>query len=258
MNLSTYKSEEIGQRLKNIEGTQESIVENCGVFLKLGNEGFAKRLSEDWIQYFKRFNTKESWPKRLSLLYLANDILQKCKAETQPARDFLEFFRPILIEAAKLTAEQNEANLKETFKRLSQIWRERKVYPKEYLKELQEFIHSKDIQISEVAKASLPESITQIPSELLDFLEAEKELSRWTQNEREERLRLEQFVRGNMREDEAKLRLDAFKKTQEFKHKYRTIFLTKLCELLRLCDVEHTRLNHLIKKSTTLIEELSK
>jgi len=258
---TTYKSEEIGQMLKGIESTQESIVNTSTAFLKLGKEGFSNRLSEDWISYFRRFSGKDNFQKRQAMLYLANDILQKCKYNAQNTKDFLDIFRPILLEAVKITVDQRQDELKAEFSKIFQIWRDRKIYPKDFLKDLQASLAQKEKfepVSEEVIKNTLPESAVKIPSELLDFLEAEKEMNRWMQNEEEERSKLMQMLQGNIREEDAKARLEAFKKAQDFKHKYRTTLLTKLCELLRLSDVEHTKLNHLLKKSTALLEDLNK
>ena len=62
----------------------------------------------------------------------------------------------------------------------------------------------------------------------------------------------------DFKEDEAKFQLDTLKKSQELEHKYRTALLTKLAELQRLSDIEHTKLTHLLKKSYTLLDELDK
>lgn len=263
MNLNTYRSEEIGQMLRAIEPTQESIVDASTVFLKIGLEGFAKRLSEDWIHYFKRFNQREYGDKRKALIYLANDILQKCKFNSSQPKDFLEHFKPILSEAAKIVANDTQENLKDEFRNLLKLWKDRKVYTRDFVKELQSYMIQQEKLEDPTEKnvnSVLPEGLLKIPIEILDFLEAEKDMKKWIDNEHDARVKLDQILRNNdytFKEDEAKFQLDALKKSQEYQHKYRTALLTKLSELIRQSDVEHQRFTHLLKKSTTMLEELN-
>ena len=264
MNFSTYKSEEIGQVLRSLEATQDSIVGTCSLFLKLGNEGFTNRLSEDWIHYFKRFSGKEYVTKRLAMLFLANDILQKCKLSSQNPKSFLKQFEEHLREAIKIIADSKQDQLKDEIKKILHIWRERKIYPKDYLKELQTLLMDQERledQQDRTAKTSLPDGLVKIPSELLDYLEAEKDMKKWMDNESEAKSKLEAILQhdaDDFKEDEAKFQLDTLKKSQELEHKYRTALLSKLAELQRLSDIEHTKLTHLLKKSYTLLDELDK
>lgn len=135
--ITHYNSEQIEMLLRNIIPSQEGIVEAATVFLNLGRDGYHHKLTIDWETMFRYFSGPDHSIKRQSLLYLTNDILQKCRQKDSHVPQFLADFKPVLIEAIRLMGETKDSKNLQTAKQLIGIWKQRKVLNKDQIRELE-------------------------------------------------------------------------------------------------------------------------
>ncbi|KAI3378877.1 hypothetical protein SNEBB_002154 [Seison nebaliae] len=122
---------DVSNRLNSLKETQISI-ETTAKWIQQ-NEDYADVIVKGWMMSYE----DSCWKKRLSLFYLLNHIVQeeRCQRKT---RCFYELFQPHILEAL------NEKNLKtlengkilERLKRVLNIWKERKIYPDNFVKKL--------------------------------------------------------------------------------------------------------------------------
>ena len=271
-NTNFYNAEHIEQLIKNLNKLQESIEQASTVFLKLGKEGYSQKLSQDWDTYFRYFHRPDQVDKRLCLLYLANDILQKCKA--QGCEPFLDHLKPILIDVFKLIGTSGHEKLRKDAGYVLDIWRDRKIYSRETIKMMTNGLNNSTETLFEVPLKkipsetliekqgeSLPEDLIPIPQDLLTYIESVNNLKKWCEKTKETENKLSKILLNGeipFNEDEANLNLIEYKRCLELQQKYRTSLLKSLIELIRQSDSDNAKYTHIMKKVITLMEELEK
>nr|XP_044993883.1 regulation of nuclear pre-mRNA domain-containing protein 2 isoform X2 [Jaculus jaculus] len=82
-----------------------------------------------WMKWLRR----STYPHRLNLFYLANDVIQNCKRKN--AIIFRESFADVLPEAAALV---KDPSVSKSVERIFKIWEDRNVYPEEMIVALRE------------------------------------------------------------------------------------------------------------------------
>ncbi|XP_040086689.1 regulation of nuclear pre-mRNA domain-containing protein 2 isoform X6 [Oryx dammah] len=86
-----------------------------------------------WMKWLRR----STYPHRLNLFYLANDVIQNCKRKN--AIIFRESFADVLPEAAALV---KDPSVSKSVERIFKIWEDRNVYPEEMIMALREALTS--------------------------------------------------------------------------------------------------------------------
>ncbi|CAM9100450.1 unnamed protein product, partial [Lampetra fluviatilis] len=88
----------------------------------------ARNAANTWIRSLRQASVSH----RLTLLYVANDVVQTCKR--RDALAFRDAFAGVLPEAMQLA--RGDAGLKKAVERIVTIWEQRKTYPKEIISQL--------------------------------------------------------------------------------------------------------------------------
>ncbi|KAK3351694.1 RNA polymerase II-binding domain-containing protein [Neurospora tetraspora] len=93
-----------------------------------------------WIMFHRRHaaQTVHLWltklkdlpsPKRLNMIYLANEVTQQSKARNKD--DFLQAFSPFIADATALSYKGASSDIQNKLRRVVDVWRERKIFPME-------------------------------------------------------------------------------------------------------------------------------
>lgn len=139
----------IQSRLDSVSNSQENI-QSLSLWL-LHHKKHHKNIVDHW----KRAIVRAKASHRLTLLYLANDVIQN--ARKKGIKEYLESFRPILPQVMNLLFDDS---IRKNVIRVLDIWTQRNIYPKD-------FIDSLKIDVPSKGDAKLPESAltTQIIAE---------------------------------------------------------------------------------------------
>jgi len=259
MNYNNYSSSEVEKILRDLVPSQDSIEHASNAFLQMGEKGFVKKLVQDWIGSFRYYSDLQHHVKRIAMLYLANDIIQKCKGK---APTFLEEFKSGLLVAFKIIAQLNDENNLPAAMKLVDLWRDRKIYGKEAVTQMQQVLTDKSLRSKKKEEGEnegmqIPEGLIAVPSEVVAFADATKDLEKWKQKTLTAEKNLREFLQdGNFNEDEAQVLLSDYKKCIELEQKYRTNLMKSEMELWRHSDTDHMKYTHLLKKVITLQEEI--
>jgi len=260
MNFTLYNSEEIERLLRNLEPLQDPIELASQAFIQLGESGFQNRLVQDWQSTFDYYSSPANHAKRLSLLYLANDVIQKCKKSKASA--YVDCFKDALVHAFEILVRiRDEANITAALN-LVDIWKTRRVYSKEAAKEMQDVLNSfssKSNKDDQDKGQEIPEGLIRIPGELVAFNDAMRELDKWKNKTLEAETKLRTALREDyFNEDEANFHLSEYKKSLELEQKKRTNLLNSEVEMIRALDTDHMKYTHNLKKIGALIDEIER
>lgn len=99
-----------------------------------------------WIMFHRRHadQTARLWlrklqdlpsPKRLNMLYLANEVTQQSKARHK--EDFLHAFAPIIADAAALAYKGASSEVQAKLRKVVDVWRDRQIFPPEIQESIQ-------------------------------------------------------------------------------------------------------------------------
>ncbi|OTA82409.1 hypothetical protein M434DRAFT_401008 [Hypoxylon sp. CO27-5] len=125
----------------------------------------ADRTVQLWLQRLKDSTSH----KRLTLIYLANEVAQQTKARHR--EDFIVAFSPIIAEAVATAYKGAPADTQNRIQRVIDVWREREIFEKPILDAIDARVHEIN-QARGSAKAGLGGSIfksaaSSIPAELV-------------------------------------------------------------------------------------------
>jgi len=126
MNAERIDKDTVLNKLRNVEPTKTSVPETSDFLIKFEKD--AEIIVNAWKQVFD-----EDPKKRLGLLFVCNDIMQKVR---KTAPQFAESWKPILPECAKQIHNGGDASLSRQIKRMIKIWRGRKVFDDEYTRKM--------------------------------------------------------------------------------------------------------------------------
>ncbi|KAL9052558.1 MAG: hypothetical protein Q9162_005306 [Coniocarpon cinnabarinum] len=171
-----YNDETVRAKLSQLNETQDSIM-----------------TVSQWIQFHKRHasRTAQIWakqvlsafpPKRLSLIYLANDVVQQTK--NRGKGDFYQAFSPVIVDAFGEAYSSANSDTRNKLRRVSEIWRARNVFDPD----VQNAIEKKmsDVDKGRGAKGKLGgdlfasggSSDAAVPSELKELVNLQTNLSK--------------------------------------------------------------------------------
>ena len=259
MSYTLYNSADVEKLLRDLQPLQESIEAASEAFLQLGESGFQLKLVEDWITKFQYYSSPEHHVKRLSLFYLANDIVQKCRTRVP---GYIEGFRGALCQALRLVVDRGDEQNIQPISNLVELWKNRRVFPKDGIKEMQEILAEFTTVLSrkedkDKSESEIPEGLIRVPQELISFTEASRDLEKWKTKTMEAEGKLKMVLKDDhFNEDEANLHLSEYKRCLELEQKYRTNSLKTQMELMRQLDTDHMKYTHMLKKVGNLLDEI--
>ncbi|RWS08947.1 Regulation of nuclear pre-mRNA domain-containing protein 2-like protein [Dinothrombium tinctorium] len=113
------------KKLENVSNSQDSI-QSLSLWI-LHHKNHNKRIVQIWLKALKKGKVNH----RLTLFYLANDVIQHAKRKN--INVYLEEFGEVLKEATELVKEDR---IKSSVCRVFNIWQERSVYPSDFIEQL--------------------------------------------------------------------------------------------------------------------------
>ncbi|XP_028968748.1 regulation of nuclear pre-mRNA domain-containing protein 2 [Galendromus occidentalis] len=114
------------KKLRAVNNTQECI-ETLSLWV-LHHKHHSDQIASVWLRCLRKSSTKH----RLALLYLCNDVLQRCRKQGRP--QFLEAFKKVLQEAGVLL---DQKEIRKQVDRVFSIWKQRKVYDEAFIQRIQ-------------------------------------------------------------------------------------------------------------------------
>ncbi|KAI0157305.1 RNA polymerase II-binding domain-containing protein [Xylariaceae sp. FL1272] len=115
-----YNDEAVLAKLSSLSETQDSIVSVSQWIMFYRRH--ADRTVQLWLQKLKDCSSN----KRLSLLYLANEVAQQSKARRK--EEFLTAFSPAIAEAVSVAYKGAPQEIQQRIRRVVDVWRERSIF----------------------------------------------------------------------------------------------------------------------------------
>lgn len=116
----SYTDDAVLAKLSTLSETQDSIVTVAQWIMF--HRRHADRTVQIWLQRLK----DSSSHKRLSLIYLANEVCQQSKVRHK--EDFLVAFSPFIAEATAAAYKGASSEIQQRIRRVADVWRERAVF----------------------------------------------------------------------------------------------------------------------------------
>ncbi|KAJ5317184.1 hypothetical protein N7508_001692 [Penicillium antarcticum] len=115
-----YTDDAVKAKLSALNDSQESIVTVAQWVMF--HRRHAERTGQIWLQRIR----ESPPPKRLNLIYLANEVAQQSRARGKD--DFLIAFSPIVVEATAAAYKGNSNDFQQRIRRVVEVWRARNVF----------------------------------------------------------------------------------------------------------------------------------
>ncbi|KAG5292597.1 DUF618 domain-containing protein [Histoplasma ohiense] len=116
----SYTDDAVKAKLSALNETQESIVTVAQWVMF--HRRHADRTAQLWLQKIRESNP----PKRLNLIYLANEVAQQSKAKRK--QDFLIAFSPIIADATAVAFKGASNDIQRKLRRVIEVWRQRNIF----------------------------------------------------------------------------------------------------------------------------------
>ncbi|KAI7798850.1 hypothetical protein IRJ41_015899, partial [Triplophysa rosa] len=128
---SVFSESALEKKLSELSNSQQS-VQTLSLWL-IHHRKHSKTIVRVWYNELK----KAQVPRKLTLLYLANDVIQNSKRK---GPEFTQDFAPVIVDAFKHVSSQGDEGCKKQLGRVLSIWQERAVYENEVLGKLSEVL----------------------------------------------------------------------------------------------------------------------
>ncbi|KAI4272964.1 MAG: hypothetical protein LQ337_004964 [Flavoplaca oasis] len=117
-----YTDDAVKAKLSSLNETQESIVSVAQWIMF--HRRHADRTCAIWLERMRETTVN----KRLTLIYLANEVVQQSKARKKD--DFLVAFSPVIAEASATAYKGATNDVQEKIKRTVEVWNQRRIFDK--------------------------------------------------------------------------------------------------------------------------------
>ncbi|KAL5021657.1 hypothetical protein ScPMuIL_000812 [Solemya velum] len=128
--MSSFSDTNFVKKLSELNNTQQSI-QTLSLWL-IHHRKNSKSIVQIWHRELQKV-VKAHPSKRLTFLYLANDVIQNSKKK---GSEFMKDFKLVLPESFKVAAKDADDRTKKSMERILGIWEERGVYNKEIIKQI--------------------------------------------------------------------------------------------------------------------------
>ncbi len=248
--------------LKRLEPTQESIVATSDNFLLLSGKGFSEELCALWQKMFNIASSRQ----KLSFLYLLNHIVQcDWKDEGRLKRLFTGICEKSFEKAYKLS---DDSEIKREVLRILSIWKDRKIFEREFIDKIESALLSVGGSASEKARKNAASSSGMFeafkklvpPKSLVELGENLLRVSEWDEKLELIKESLQTIVAQKVEynEIETDCKLAEYERAIQQRKKYAGIVYEQVCTLLMSEDNLHLQEVLQIKGLQKLIEEVRK
>ncbi|KAL1917728.1 uncharacterized protein VTP21DRAFT_3562 [Calcarisporiella thermophila] len=127
LKMSHFTESSLVEKLNMLNDTQQCIgvVSHWMVF--------HRRNAKDCVRIWEQELRKVSPAKKLSFVYLCNDV---CQISRKKGTEFLDAFRDVLPRALEHAYRKNPPDVQKKIVRVLDVWKERQVYPEEFVEAL--------------------------------------------------------------------------------------------------------------------------
>jgi len=115
-----YSDDAVKAKLNSLNETQDSIVANAQWIMF--HRRHADRTASLWLQRLQ----DSPIPKRLNLIYLANEVVQQSRARGK--QDFMLAFEPVMADATTLAYKGASQDVQGKIKRVVEVWKQRSIF----------------------------------------------------------------------------------------------------------------------------------
>lgn len=120
-----YSDDAVQAKLNSLNESQDSIVANAQWIMF--HRRHADRTAGIWLTRMQ----EATMPKRLNLIYLANEVVQQSRARGK--QDFMVAFEPIIADATALAYKGASQDVQGKLRRVVDVWRQRNIFDKAIL-----------------------------------------------------------------------------------------------------------------------------
>nr|CAB3265743.1 regulation of nuclear pre-mRNA domain-containing protein 1B-like [Phallusia mammillata] len=148
--MSTFSESALIKKLGELNTTQQSI-QTLSLWV-IHHRKHAKIIVQVWQTELIKAKIK----KKLTFLYLANDVIQNSRKK---GAEFTKAFGGVLITAFTHVSKHADEKTKNSIERMLNIWFERKIYDKEYINQIKQSINK--IYQSKLGKSTQPATVSK-------------------------------------------------------------------------------------------------
>ncbi|XP_035476870.1 regulation of nuclear pre-mRNA domain-containing protein 1A isoform X1 [Scophthalmus maximus] len=130
--MSAFSEVALEKKLSELSNSQQS-VQTLSLWL-IHHRKHSKTIVGVWLNELK----KAQVPRKLTFLYLANDVIQNSKKK---GPEFTQDFAPVIVDAFKHVYREGEEGCKKQLGRVLSIWQERAVYENNLLDQLSQVLY---------------------------------------------------------------------------------------------------------------------
>ncbi|WPH03162.1 upf0400 protein [Acrodontium crateriforme] len=133
-----YSDDAVQAKLNSLNESQDSIVANAQWIMF--HRRHADRTAGIWLTRMQ----EATMPKRLNLIYLANEVVQQSRARGK--QDFMVAFEPIIADATALAYKGASQDVQGKLRRVVDVWRQRNIFDKTILQGVEQRLTELDKQ----------------------------------------------------------------------------------------------------------------
>lgn len=158
----SFSSDQFISKLKQLQDTQESISSSSKWLLSQYRD--SDSIASTWQRYVTQRDLSDR--NRLLAVYLVNHVVQQGKS--QGIKQFQDSFSKILLQTLPIVYSQFPSDLQGKLKRVINIWKQRKVFDKSYLGQIESKLkdivpqNSDTISINSSKNLSIPPNVQPI------------------------------------------------------------------------------------------------
>lgn len=130
----SFSEASLFKKIQELNNTQQS-VQTLSLWL-IHHRKHSKIIVQTWL---KELVVSKKCDRKITFIYLANDILQNSRKK---GSEFMNEFLKALPEAIENTSRMADTKLRFTLERIFNIWKDRKIYRDEKIKEFKEILHA--------------------------------------------------------------------------------------------------------------------
>lgn len=150
----SYNEDVVISKLSTLNETQDSIV-NVSQWIMF-HKRHAQKTADIWARYLKQSPVQ----KKLSLIYLANEVVQQTRARRK--EEFVNAFSEIIVDSVVGAYRQVPQNIKDKIKRVVDVWRQRSIFDNSIIDTLEQRINSGVIPKQGFGLSMVPPALKEV------------------------------------------------------------------------------------------------
>ncbi|XP_075898130.1 regulation of nuclear pre-mRNA domain-containing protein 1B [Nelusetta ayraudi] len=151
--MSSFSESALEKKLVELSSSQQS-VQTLSLWI-IHHRKHSALIVKVWHRELKKAKTS----RKLTFLYLANDVIQNSKKK---GPEFAKDFESVLVDACSHVASETDESCKKQMERLLNIWKERSLYRADYIQQLKLAIEDNNSPIQREEKVPVKRSYQKI------------------------------------------------------------------------------------------------